>query len=54
MAEHGAFSAAQHGRHPPPFIAERSMPDCIDTAMETVKAPRSDAAIEPGWEGSAD
>jgi|SRR5215203_6213228 len=49
MAERGAIAARQHGRHPPPSVAELRVTDRVDTAMNAVEAGGGHAARNTGW-----
>jgi len=44
MAKDGAFAMSEDGRHPPALIAEAAVADCVNTAMNAVKASSGDAA----------
>jgi hypothetical protein len=50
VTEHRAVPASEHGGHPPPFIAEVTVSDGIDAAMNAMEPaglePKGDAARE--------
>jgi len=49
VAQYGSIATSEHGRHPSAFLAERTVPDGVNTAMNAVET----SAVEAACRGSA-
>jgi|SRR5215211_4900411 len=50
VAQYGSIATSEHGRHPSAFLAERTVPDGVNTAMNAVET----SAVEAACRGSGE